>query len=328
MAIPNNPHAPLDREGLDEAVQAVWSATKIVLACHVNPDGDAIGSMLGFGLGLEALGKEVVFLSADGFPENLAFLPGIEKLQTHTERLDFELGVGLDAGDLKRLGSNADTILSAPLVMDIDHHITGGQFGQVRLLDATTASTAELVYDLLLALGVEITPEIAQCLLCGVLTDTGSFRFSNTKPRTMAVGGALIAAGASPTTIYEAVYENASFGAQKLLGRAMDRMARTDDHKIVWSWVTQSDFTEFDANDKDTDGIATALRAVRGAEVAIFLRQMPSGKMRVSLRAKDPWDVATVAAQFGGGGHRLASGCSLDGPPEAAVKALLAALTA
>nr|WP_309689951.1 bifunctional oligoribonuclease/PAP phosphatase NrnA [Armatimonas sp.] len=323
-----NPNAPLDREGLDEAVQAVWSATRIVLACHVNPDGDAIGSMLGFGLGLEALGKEVTYLSADGIPETLAFLPGIEKIQTHTDRRDFGLGVGLDAGDLKRLGESAEVVLSAPLVMDIDHHVTGGQFGQVRLLDATSASTAELVYDLLLALGVEITPEIAQCLLCGVLTDTGSFRFSNTKPRTMAVGGALIAAGASPTVIYESVYENASFGAQKLLGRAMDRMARSTDGKLVWSWVIQSDFTEFDATDKDTDGIATALRAVRGAEVAMFLRQMPSGKLRVSLRAQEPWDVAAVAASFGGGGHKLASGCSLDGPPEAAIEALLSALTA
>lgn len=322
-----NPNAPLDREGLDEAVQAVWSATQIVLACHVNPDGDAIGSMLGLGLGLEALGKEVTYLSFDGVPETLVFLPGVGKVQTESKRRDFELGVGLDAGDLTRLGSNAETILSAPLVMDIDHHVTGGQFGQVRLLDATSASTAELVYDLLLALGVEITPNIAQCLLCGVLTDTGSFRFSNTKPRTMAVGGALIAAGASPTLIFENVYENASFGAQKLLGRAMDRMARSADGKLVWSWVVQSDFTEFDATDKDTDGIATALRAVRGSEVAVFLREMPSGKMRVSLRAKDPWDVASVAARFGGGGHKLASGCSLDGPPETAVEALLTALS-
>ena len=322
-----NPHAPVDREGLDEAVQAVWSAVKIVLACHINPDGDALGSMLGLGLGLEALGKDVTYLSADGVPETLEFLPGSEKIKTHSERYDFQLGVGLDAGDVKRLGGNAETILSAPLVMDIDHHVTGGQFGQVRLLDATSASTAELVYDLLLALGVEMTPEIAQCLLCGVLTDTGSFRFSNTKPRTMAVGGALIAAGASPTTIYESVYENASFGAQKLLGCAMNRMARSEDGKLVWSWVTQADFVEFGATDKDTDGIATALRAVRGSEVAVFMREMPSGKMRVSLRAKDPWDVASVAAQFGGGGHRLASGCSLDGPPEAAIDALLSSLT-
>lgn len=323
-----NPLAPLDREGMDEAVQVVWAATEIVLACHINPDGDALGSLIGLGLGLELLDKKVTFLSADGVPETLAFLPGAERVQSTTERRNFDLGIGLDAGDLKRLGINAEVVTSAPMVMDIDHHVTGGQFGQVRLLDAATASTAELVYDLLLALGIELTPEIAQCLLCGVLTDTGSFRFSNTKPRTMAVGGALIAAGASPTTIYESVYENASFGAQKLLGRAMDRMARSADGKLVWSWVTQGDFAEFDATDKDTDGIATALRAVRGAEVALFLREMPSGKLRVSLRAKEPWDVASVAAQFGGGGHRLASGCSLDGPPEAAVATLLAALGA
>ena len=321
-----NPLAPLDRAGMDEAVQAVWGASEIVLACHINPDGDAIGSMVGLGLGLEAMGKRVTYLSADGVPDSLGFLPGVQRVQSTTERGDFDLGIGLDAGDLKRLGVNAEVILSAPVVMDIDHHVTGGQFGQVRLLDSASASTAELVYDLLLALGVETTPEIAQCLLCGVLTDTGSFRFSNTKPRTMAVGGALIAAGASPTVIYESVYENASFGAQKLLGRAMERMARSDDHTLVWSWVTQSDFSELEASDKDTDGIATALRAVRGAEVAIFLREMPSGKLRVSLRAKEPWDVAAVAAQFGGGGHKLASGCSLEGPPAAAVAALLTAL--
>lgn len=322
-----NPLAPLDREGMDDAVQVIWAATEIVLACHINPDGDALGSLIGLGVGLEALGKKVTFLSADGVPETLAFLPGADRVQATTERRNFDLGIGLDAGDLKRLGVNADVVTSAPVVMDIDHHVTGGQFGQVRLLDAATASTAELVYDLLLALGIELTPEIAQCLLCGVLTDTGSFRFSNTKPRTMAVGGALIALGASPTTIYESVYENASFGAQKLLGRAMDRMTRSADGKLVWSWVTQGDFAEFGATDKDTDGIATALRAVRGAEVALFLREMPSGKLRVSLRAKEPWDVASVAAQFGGGGHKLAAGCSLDGPPEAAVEALLAALT-
>ena len=110
-----NPNAPLDREGLDEAVQAVWSATRIVLACHVNPDGDAIGSMLGFGLGLEALGKEVTYLSADGVPETLAFLPGIEKIQTHTDRRDFGLGVGLDAGLASGLASFA---VFSPLVID------------------------------------------------------------------------------------------------------------------------------------------------------------------------------------------------------------------
>ena len=243
-----------------------------------------------------------------------------------TERRDFDLGIGLDAGDLPRLGGNVEAISSAKVVMDIDHHVTGGQFGDVRLLDAASASTAELVFDFLHALGVEITPEIAQNLLCGVLTDTGGFRFPSTTPRTMAVGGALIAAGASPSEVYERVYESQSWAAQKLLGRAMDRMERTADGKIVWTCVLQTDFQELGANDRETDGISTALRVVKGSEVAILLREMPGGALRVSLRAKAPWDVASVAARFGGGGHRLASGCTLPGPPEAAVAALLSAL--
>lgn len=314
------------RDGMDEAVQAVWESTEIVLACHVNPDGDALGSVLGLALGLEILGKRVTVLSADPVPVNLQFLPTWERVLSSTDRRDFELGIGLDAGDLARLGGNVEAITSSKLVMDIDHHVTGGQFGDVRLLDAESASTAELVYDFLLALGVEPTPEIAQCLLTGTLTDTGGFRFPNTKPRTMAVGGALIAAGASPTEIYERVYESQSWAAQKLLGRALERMERSTDGKIVWTCVLRADFAELGATDKETDGISTSLRAVVGSEIAMLLRELPDGHLRVSLRAREGNDVASVAARFGGGGHRLAAGCTLDGPPEAAIAALLAAL--
>jgi bifunctional oligoribonuclease and PAP phosphatase NrnA len=210
--------------------------------------------------------------------------------------------------------------------MDIDHHVTGGQFGSVRLLDAESASTAELVYDFLHALGVEPDAAMAQNLLCGVLTDTGGFRFPNTRPRTMEVGGALIADGASPTVIYEAVYESQSWAAQKLLGRAMERMEKSPDGKIVWTVVLREDFEALGATDKETDGISTALRAVRGSEIALLLRELPDGSLRVSLRAREPHDVAKVAARFGGGGHRLASGCTLNGPPEEAIQHLLATL--
>jgi bifunctional oligoribonuclease and PAP phosphatase NrnA len=311
------------REGMDEAVQAVWDAQEIVLACHVNPDGDAIGSMVGLALGLKALGKTVTVLSQDGVPDTLRFLPGTDRVQPTTDRRDFDLGIGLDAGDLSRLGTSQAPITSAKVVMDIDHHVTGGQFGDVRLLDAESASTAELVYDFLHALGIEPDAAIAQNLLCGVLTDTGGFRFPNTRPRTMEVGGALIAAGASPTDIYEAVYENQTWAAQKLLGRAMERMEKTPDGKIVWTAVLREDFEALGATDKETDGISTA----RGSEIALLLRELPDGHLRVSLRAREPHDVAKVAAQFGGGGHRLASGCTLSGPPEEAIQRLLATLS-
>ena len=198
--------------------------------------------------------------------------------------------------------------------MDIDHHITAGQFGDIRLLDAGAAATGEIVYDLLLALGAPITLPIAECLLCALLTDTGSFRFMNVTPRTMEIAAEMLRVGASPNTIAEQVFENKAFAAQKLLGRALESLQRTPDGRIVWAHVTQADFQEFHATDEATEGVVNAVRAVRGADIALFLREMPSGRFRVSLRSREPFDVAKVAQVFGGGGHRLASGCTLDGP--------------
>jgi phosphoesterase RecJ-like protein len=142
----------------------------------------------------------------------------------------------------------------------------------------------------------------------------------------MALGGALVAAGANPDRIYEQVYERRSWAGQKLLGRALETMERSEDGAVVWTVVRREDFVRFGASDRDTEGIVGGLRVVDGSSVAVVLREMESGKLRASLRARGEWDVSKVAARFGGGGHRLAAGCSLDGPPEAAVAAVLAAL--
>jgi bifunctional oligoribonuclease and PAP phosphatase NrnA len=318
------------RDGMDETVQAIWDAQTVVLACHVNPDGDALGSLLGLGLGLEKLGKTVTLLSADGVPVPYRFLPEWGRIATEAPKTEsaFDLAIGLDAGEFARLGASTVALSQAKTLIDIDHHVTGKEFGQIKLIDAQTASTAELVFDVLNALGIELTREIAQCLLCGVLTDTGGFRFTNVQPRTMLVGAALIAAGASPTEVYESVYENKTLAAQKLLGRALASLSVTEDKKIAWAAVTQKDFLETHATDNDSDGIANAVRIVRGVEVAIFLRESDNGSFRVSLRAQPGWDVASVAAKFGGGGHKLAAGCTVAGPLDAAVSALLSHLSA
>ncbi|HVK05714.1 MAG TPA: bifunctional oligoribonuclease/PAP phosphatase NrnA [Armatimonadaceae bacterium] len=310
--------APLEREQMGEAVAAIRAARNIVIACHVNPDGDTLGCMLALGLGLEQMGaggKAVTLLSSDGVPDLYTFLPGSERIQRATDRRDFDLSVVVDAGDLSRIGAaNRETVEAAPILIDIDHHVTSGQFGQIRLLDATAAATAEILYDLLLALGVEITRPIAENLQCALLTDTGSFRFMNVTPRTFALAGALMEKGASPAPIAERVFENKSYAAQKLLGRALGSLRRSEDGRIVWAHVTRADFQEFAATDEDTEGVVNAVRSVRGADVALFLREMGDGRLRVSLRSRDPIDVSQVAAAFGGGGHRLASGCTLDGP--------------
>ena len=318
----------LARENMGAAVAALQNADDILLVCHVNPDGDTLGSLLGLAYGLDAMGKKTTLVSADGVPVTLQFLPGISRLQTETPRRDFPLAVVLDAGDLSRTGSAKGAVLSARTVIDIDHHVTAGAFGDIRILDAHAAATAEIVYDVLLSLDIPLTKTIAECLLCGLLTDTGSFRFMNVTPRTMALAGAMIALGASPNTIAECVFENKSWGGQKLLGRALDNMKKSDDGRIVWTHVSQNDFAEFGATDEDTEGVVSAIRTVRGADAAAFLRETPEGTFRVSLRARDPLDVSVVAAKFGGGGHRLASGCSLPGPIARAEAELIDAVQA
>ena len=320
--------APVPREAMTAAIAAIAGAKRIVMACHVNPDGDALGSLLGLGLGLRATGKDVVLLSADGVPESLAFLPGSGTVQTSTDRRDFDLAIAVDSADLSRVGASRAALESAPLLMDIDHHVTGEPFGTIRLVDGDAAATAEIIFDLLVSLGEEITVPVAENLLCGILTDTGSFRFRNTTPRTFQVASALTAIGASPNPIAEAVFENKSLASQKILGRALEKMQVSADGAVVWSSVTQADFAETNAADSDTDGVSSQLQAVRGTKVALFLREAKPGTFRVSLRSKEPFDVSAVAATFGGGGHKLASGCSIAGSLADVEARLLAAVAA
>ncbi len=320
--------APVPREQMSAAITAIAEAHRIVIACHVSPDGDALGSLLGLGIGLRAVGKDVVLLSSDGVPVNFAFLPESATVEANTARRDFDLAIVVDSGDLSRIGNARAVVEATPLVLDVDHHVTGNLFGQVHLVDGDAAATAEIVFDLLISFGIEITIPIAENLLCGILTDTGSFRFRNTTPRTFQIASALTAIGASPNPIAEQVFENRPFVAQKMLGRALERMRISDDGAIVWSSVTRADFAETGAGDNDTDGVSTQLQSVRGTKVALFLREAKDGTFRVSLRSKEPFDVSAVAAEFGGGGHKLASGCSLPGPLADAEARLLAAVRA
>lgn len=320
--------APVPRAQMTDAIAAIAGAKRIVVACHINPDGDALGSLLGLGLGLRAAGKEVVLLSADGVPEHLAFLPESATVQTSTDRRDFDLAIAVDSADLNRVGASRAVLESAPVLMDIDHHVTGAVFGTIRLVDGDAAATAEIVFDLLISLGLEIDVPIAENLLCGILTDTGSFRFRNTTPRTFQVASALTAIGASPNPIAEAVFENRSFASQKILGRALENMKRSDDGNVVWSALTGADFADTGATDTETDGVSAQLQTVRGAKVALLLREATPGTFRVSLRSKEPFDVAAVAATFGGGGHKLASGCSITGSLADVEARVLAAVAA
>ena len=312
---------------LSAAASAIHEAHSIVLACHVNPDGDALGSMLGLALALIPLGKDVVCLSEDGVPDILQFLPGTELIARTTDVPAFDLALVVDSGDLPRVGDSVKPIIGrARRVVDIDHHVTAGAFGDIRVLDSHAASTAEIVYALLQTLGAPITPEISTCLFTGIITDTGSFRFQNVTPNTLRVAAKLLEAGAPPAHISENVFENRTFAATCLLGHALSSSTQTSDGQIVWAHITAKDFREIGATDQDTEGVVNYVRGVRGAEVGVLFREMENGKIRVSLRARESVNVAEIASLFGGGGHRMASGCTVEASLADAEKAVIKAV--
>jgi phosphoesterase RecJ-like protein len=313
------------------AAAAIRAAKSIAITCHINPDGDALGSLLGLGLAIERgyPEKSVTFLAQDGVPYIYRFLPGSDRILTTSGPRDFDLFIVVDSGDLSRVGANIKPLVDgAREVLDIDHHVGDGAFGDVRLLDNRAAATAEIIFDLLNELDLPITEEIATCLFTGVITDTGSFRFMNVTPRTLRVSAALIESGASPSLIAEQVFDNRPFAATKLLGLALSTLSSASDGKIAWATVSQEAFAEAGATDEDTEGFINPIRAVRGTEIALLFREVAPGRVRISLRSTENVDVSKLANKFGGGGHRMASGCSFHGPLPDAVEALVAAAKA
>ncbi len=308
------------RQGVQEAVSAISKAQRIVVTSHVNPDGDALGSVLAVTHILDALGKDVTPLMADGVPDIYRWLPGAERVVTQTVRRDFDLAIVCDAGAIERVGKSVRLVVEAtPLVMDIDHHVADGPFGAIQILDARASATAELIWLLLEGLQTTApqplaTKNVADCLLTGIITDTGSYRYPNSTPDTLELSAQLQRLGAQPAVISELVFENRSFASLKMLGRALDSLQTTPDGRVAWARVTAQDFADTNGEDADTEGIVSHVRAVQGAEIGILFREVPGKKVRISLRAREGANVNKIANVFGGGGHKLAAGCSLDPP--------------
>jgi phosphoesterase RecJ-like protein len=316
----------MNQSPLRRAASAIRTASRILIACHVRPDGDALGSLLALGLGCMALGKRVVMVSPDGVPDAYRFLPLWECVATAAEG-EFDLGIGVDADGSARLGSVEAAVLAAPQVIDLDHHIGPAPYGNIQVVDPSAAATGELVFALLDELGVPLTLEIAVSLMTAILTDTGSFRFSNVTPRTLSMAARLVEAGALPGPVYEAVYEQKPAAAVRIAGRALAGLQAEHGGQLVWSALSCADFAAAGATDEDTDGIVGHLQAVKGARVILLFRELADGEVRVSLRARDRTNMARVAQRFGGGGHAPAAGCTLPGPlAEAAARVVSAAL--
>lgn len=307
----------MENPKIRQAAQAIRAADSILLCCHLRPDGDALGSLIGLGLACEELGKRVAFVSPDGVPALYRFLPHSDRVRTSPDGA-FDIAIGLDADGAHRLGAAESAVMSAPFVIDIDHHTGPRPFGNLQIVEPTAAATGELVYKLICELGTAVTPEIATCLMAAILTDTGSFRYPNVTPETLRIAADLLEKGGLPTPIFEAIYEQQALPAVRLRALALSRAQVEASGRLAWCALSQADFTTTGTTSEDTEGIINDLRAIAGVRVALLIREEPCGELRVSLRSRDATDVAQIAIEFGGGGHRAAAGCSLPGPLAAA----------
>lgn len=306
------------------AVELLSAADDVALACHVDPDGDALGSMLALQRFLESRGVHTTAswgaAGDDGqdpallVPPQYTFLPGLEGL---TPTRDFprspELFVAFDTGSLDRLGTLARAAEDAGAVIVIDHHASGTAFGDVRLVDGDAAATAVLVDELIRRMGGELDREMAACLYVGLVTDTGRFQHPSTTPEVMRLGARLLGYDIDHAAINRRVWETHSFGYLKLLGRAMERAVLVPEVGLAWTAVVQSDLDDLGITQPETEGLIDVLRAVEVADTVCVAKEQPDGSWKISLRSKGAVDIGRVAAELGGGGHAFAAGLTATG---------------
>jgi phosphoesterase RecJ-like protein len=286
--------------------------------------------MLGFALAARDAGKEVVasFGSPFAIPSGLEFLPVETLVPPGAFPSAPETMVVFDVGSAERIGELAANAAKARTVVVIDHHVTNEGFGDVSLIDHEAAATGELVYELLGALGWPLTPQIALCLHTALVTDTGRFQYSNTRPRTLEIGANLIAAGAEPAVIGRHVYEEAPFGYLKASAIALGRAELDHELGVVSTIITQEDLDAVGLSWGDTDNLIDLLRLPVEADTAVLVKRHDDGKVKVSLRSRGATDVGSLAASMGGGGHRLAAGFTFEGQPEDVRRKVLASVEA
>ena len=307
---------------IEQASRAIGDARELSLACHIGPDGDALGSMLGLGIAAHAAGKKVVasFGSPYVVPGNLSFLPTELLVAPENFPESPETMVVLDAGSADRLGELAVNAKAAATVVVIDHHVTNKGFGDIALVDPDAAATGELVAKILDSLGWPITAEIATCLHTAIVTDTGRFQYTNTRPETLTLAARLVAAGAEPDEISRHVYEEAPFGYLKAAGAALSRAELDEELSLVTTVITQGDLTSAGIDWGDIDNLINTIRLAQEADSAVIAKVYDDGRVKVSMRSRGATDVGALAAELGGGGHRLAAGFTYNGDVSGALK--------
>ena len=287
---------------------------RFLVATHVNPDGDAIGSLGALALVLEGMGKQVVAYCQDEVPLFLRFLPYSDRIVREISGPDhFEVAVVLDCGELDRIGSAAEVLQHVGKIIHIDHHSSSDDFGQINLVRPECSSTAEILYEIFQAIPVSLTPEAAENIYTAILTDTGSFRFANTTPKALAIAAEMVELGVLPEKVAGEIYDSMSPERIELLSLSLNTLTLRKNGRVAAMHVSRRMLEETGTSLIDTDGFVNYPRAISTAEIAIFFREMDGDEINVSLRSRGGLNVAEFARIHGGGGHHNAAACRLRG---------------
>jgi phosphoesterase RecJ-like protein len=316
-AAANRPANPIDA-----ILQIIRDGERFLVCSHSRPDGDAVGSVLAMGKFLEQIGKRADLVTADRIPAVYRKLPGAIGMRTALRvhgPYDAAILLECDSAERTRLRG-----LEPFPIVNIDHHASGRAWGQVNWIDREAASVGELVYRLIKAADATITPEIATCLYTTLLTDTGGFIYGGVRASTFALAAELVIAGADPIRISKDTYFCTPMSKLLLLGAALNNLHR--EGRIAWMWITHHDMVRTCAAEEDCEGIVNYALSIADVEAAVFLRELPEQRIRMSLRSKGKINVAAIAEGLGGGGHENAAGCTVDGPLARALEEILAEL--
>lgn len=317
--MPTHHKPPTTNQELPTLLQALYRAENILVTSHLRPDGDALGSSIACGLWLLSLGKKVTIWNEDGLPNKFSYLPqcSLVKRPPLTEKHSFDTVVALDSSTRDRLGSVLNAIASPGILINIDHHISNQGYGDLNFIDPSAPATGQILFDLLQSAKAHITPEIATNLYVAISTDTGSFQYAGTSPHTFEVAASLIRSGVQVAQLSQAMYNTQPRRRLNLLRHALNHLEFSCGDTVASFSLSLADTQKLQILPEDNEGIIDHLRAIEGVLVAIFFEELQDGKIRISLRSKDPRiDVCKICAQFGGGGHPAASGARVQGSME------------
>ncbi len=321
---------PISPTLIQQAMALIEPAQRIALLAHENPDGDCIGCVLGLAHILTQLGKDCVPACAQPAPRTLSFLPNVETIQNTLGNEDFDLVIALDAGEWPRFGSlyqHHRAFLDRAIALNIDHHISSSGCGLVNIIDPQAAATAELLVLFLQQAGLPLNRDAALCLLTGIITDTSSFQFTNTTPRTLEAAATLLRAGAIPETIVRPVYRTRPLALMRFQAMVISNTRTSCQGRLIWSQATAATLAATGADVEMDDNFSGMLRDIEGVQIAAFFKSYDDPNItRLSLRCAAPYNAAAICQRFGGGGHERAAGATIYLPINEAIALVVAEL--